>query len=127
MAGTVALLETFHSGQADSQLGVNIGASNRVATFKTTGLNVLGGSRDVGQSIGFSAGLTNWGGYYATNFSTTQTLDMDNFCITNYIKNFLVTYYGIPATYADGIETVVRPLYSLLSFIVKDLQNKKVI
>lgn len=127
MAGTVALLETFHFGQADSQVGVNIGASNRVATFKTTGLNVLGGSKDIGQSIGYSVNITNWGGTNANTFSTTQTLDIDAMCALAFWKNFLNTTYGMPLAYADGVETAVKPLYSMLSYLVKNLQDKKVI
>jgi hypothetical protein len=127
MAGTVALLETFHSGQADPQLGVNIGASNRVATFKTTGINVLGGSKDIGQVIPYGAGITNWGGANATTFATTATNDVDNFCTVAFIKNFINAYSGMPLIEADAVEIAIRPLYCLMSYLVKDLQNKKVI
>lgn len=127
MNGADGLLETFGYAAGNPNLGVNIGAANRVATFKPTGLNMLGGSKDIGQLIGWSAGLTNWGGPNATTLSTTGTLDMDNFCLPAYIKNFLITYYGVPTNTADGIEVAIRPLYSMFSYLVKNLQDKKVI
>lgn len=126
MTGAVALLETFGYSAADPSLGINIGAANRVATYKVTGLNILGGSKDIGQVIGYSAGLTNWGGANAASLSTTATLDMENFCTPLFIKNFLISV-GLPAVDADGIEQVTRPLYSLFSFLIKNLQDKKVI
>ena len=127
MSGTTALLETFHSGQADPQLGVNIGAANRVATFKTTGINVLGGSKDIGQSVGFGAGITNWGGANANTFATTATNDIDNYCTQYFIRNFINAYSGMPLTQADAVEIAIRPLYCLMSYVVKNLLDKKVI
>jgi len=127
MAGTVALLETFHSGQADPQLGVNIGAANRVATFKTTGMNVLGGSRDIGQTLAFNAGTVNWGGANAANFSLTSGQNLENYCTQYYIRDFLYSVSGLSLTACDSIEIALRPLYSLFSYVVKDLQDKKVL
>lgn len=127
MAGTVALLETFHVGQADPQLGVNIGAANRVATFKTTGINVLGGSKDVGQTLAFNAGTINWGGANSSNFCLTSAQNMENYCTQYYIRDFLYAVTGFTLTQCDAIEIALRPLYSLFSYVVKDLQNKKVI
>lgn len=125
MSGTTALLETFHSGQADPQLGVNIGASNRVATFKSTGLNVLGGSRDIGQTLSYAS--YNWGGAQATAYSTGTGIDIDNMCTAYTIRNYLASGGALTLTQGDYIEVVLRPLYSLFSSLVKDLQDKKVI
>ena len=125
MAGTVALLETFHSGQADPQLGVNIGASNRVATFKTTGINVLGGSKDVGQAIGYAS--YNWGGANATTYATGTGIDVDNMCLQYTIRNYLASGGALTLTQGDYIEVVLRPLWSLVYYLVKDMQDKKVI
>jgi len=125
MQGTVALLETFHSGQADPQLGVNIGAANRVATFKTTGLNILGGSKDIGQAIGYAS--YNWGGANASAYATGTGIDIDNMCLQYTIRNYLASGGALTSTQGDYIEVVLRPLWSLVSYLVKNLQDKKVI
>ena len=125
MQGTVALLETFHSGQADPQIGVNIGAANRVATFKTTGLNILGGSKDVGQAIGYAA--YGWGGANASAYATGTGIDVDTMCLQYTIRDYLASGGALTSTQGDYIEVVLRPLWSLVSYLVKNLQDKKVI
>lgn len=125
MQGTIALLETFHSGQADPQIGVNIGAANRVATFKTTGLNILGGSKDIGQVIGYAS--YGWGGANASAYATGTGIDVDNMCLQYTIRNYLASGGALTSTQGDYIEVVLRPLWSLVSYLVKNLQDKKVI
>lgn len=127
MEGTTAVINTTHVGQADPNLALKIGGST-VATVKPTGLNILGGSKDVGQVIGYSASITNWGGANATTLATTGgPLDIDNFCTIAYIKNFINAYSGMPLIEADAIEISLRPLYCLFSYLIKNLQDKKVI
>lgn len=127
MSGATALLETFNSGSTDPQLGVNIGAANRVGTFKATGLNILGGSRDIGQLLAFNAGTINWGGANSSNFCLTAAQNMENYCTQYYIRDYLFAVTGFTLTQCDAIEVALRPLYSLFSYVVKDLQNKKVL
>lgn len=125
MSGTAGLLETFGYSAADPQIGVNIGASNRVATFKTTGINLLGGSKDIGQAIGYSS--YGWGGANATAYATGVGINVDNMCLQYTIRDYLASGGALTPTQGDYIEVVLRPLWSLVSYLVKDLQNKKVI
>jgi len=126
MSGSTALIETFNSGATDPNLRINIGAGLLSAIFKATGLQVLGATKDIGQPAGYSVNITNWGGSVSNTFSTTQTLNMENFCTIGYMSNYMQVYGGMPAAYAQSVEDTLRPLYCLFSFLVKNLQDKKV-
>jgi hypothetical protein len=122
MSGAVALIESIALTAATPLIGLNVGAGNRVATFKTTGLNILSGSKDIGQTIGWTANLTNFGQSNAQSFVTSATLDIDSLCTAGVLAGFAGATYS-----ATNIETVLRPIYCMLSSLVSDLRNKKVI
>jgi hypothetical protein len=122
MSGAVALMEALALGTTTPVFGVNVGAGNRVATFKTTGLNILGGSKDIGQSIGWGSGITNFGGTNAQTFVGSGGVDMDAVSAVGAWAAFFTGTYS-----AANIEGAVRPLYCMLSSLIADLKNKKVI
>lgn len=122
MSGSLALLECLALGAATPSFGVNIGIANRVATFATNGLTILSAAKPIGQSIGFSAGLTNFGASQQATFATTATLDWDAVSTAGYITSY------ITASYNPGkIDEIVRPLWCMLGYLIADLKAKKVI
>lgn len=123
MAGSVGLIETFGLATSNPTIGINIGSGNRVATFSTAGLTLLGASEAIGNPIGYSATLGSLGGTNATTFSTTANVDWDvSWCAIGAISGFLGGSYN-----ATNLEFAIRPIACLLSYLIKDLQDKKVI
>ncbi len=122
MTSTEALIESLAIGASTLPVGINVGSGSRIATFKTTGINVLSASKDIGALIGWSGTLTNWGGTNAATFSTTANLNVDALSTSGTIATYLTGTYS-----AALIEDMVRPLWCMLSFLVKNLQDKKVI
>ena len=122
VSGGVGQIQSFGLGSFSApNIQINIGAT--IAEFSTAGISVLGASTKIGQAITtLGAGVTNWGGTNAQALNSTLSLDVDNFSVAGVIASFLTGTYT-----AANIETVVKPLWSLLSCLVADLKNKKVI
>ncbi len=122
ISGNDGVIETFNLGQADPTVKVNIGPANTVATFKTTGVNVKGAARDLGQPISSFFNYTNWGGTNAKGFTDFGSLNVDALCASGAIASVM------SASPSNGeVETVVRPLYCIISTLIKELIDKKVI
>ena len=122
MAGGYGVVEGFAVGATLPPLKFNVGAGATVMTVKTTGLNILGGATDIGVAIGYSAGLTSFGGTVANGYSSTATLNIDTICNVGTIAS----YMSATPTNAQ-VETILRPLYCMFSTLVADLKAKKVI
>ena len=122
VTSTEGLLESLALGAPTLPIGINIGVANRVATFKTTGIRVLNAAKDVGVPLDYSVNLINFGAYYANLYSTTANIDVDQACATGYISGFIGGTYN-----ATNLEYVIRPLWCMLSSLIKDLKDKKVI
>lgn len=122
MSGSTALLETFHKGVSNPDLGINIGAGNRVATFNALGLKILGATRYIGQPINSYNYVSNFGGSYASSFSAGTVFDMENICTTGTIAAYLGGTYN-----ASNIENVLRPIYCLFSVLKADLTSKAIL
>lgn len=121
IAGPSGVIETFGYNEADPTLKVNIGASNTVATFKNTGLNILGATRDIGQAIP-SWSHYNAGGTNATTFNSSSGLNFEELSTDGLIR----TYMSTTPTNAQ-VEIVVRPIYCMMSALIAELKAKKVI
>ena len=117
-----ASIKTLNAGSTDPNFSVYVG-SYCAATFNVYGVNIQGNaSKNLGTPINFSANITNFGGTNATTFVTTGTYDVDAACGVG----FLATYMG--ATYnAATVENALRPVWCMLSSLIKELQDKKVI
>lgn len=122
ITGADGVIETFGLSATAPVLGINIGASNRVATFKTTGMRLLNGTVDIGTAINYGSGLYNFGGANADFHNTTNTLDIESICTVGVIRTFMS-----PTPTNEQVENSLRPLYCMFSELIADLRSKKVI
>jgi len=122
VSGADNIIETFGLSAATPNIGMNVGVSNRVVTFKPSSINFLGGSRDYGALINYNAGLSNFGGANAVSHNTTNTLNIDSICTSGVIASFM------SATPTNvQVENILRPLYCMFSELIADLRAKKAI
>ena len=120
-AGNIGQLVTYDTAGSSPNIEISPGGVPKL-TVKTGGLNFLGASVDVGTPVPYSAGLTNFGDYNALVFTLAAALNIDTFCTDGQIAAFLGGTYS-----ATNIQNVLRPLYCLVSVLIADLKNKKVI
>jgi len=119
------------SGGADTDLAAGGGGSyvdlttnqtvGGVKSF-TNGITLPSASVTLGTGLGSYYNLYNWGGSQARAFTDSTTLDIDNLCTDGVIRAYLSTN---PTP--QQIEVVLRPLYAIVSTLVKALQDRKVI
>lgn len=122
ISGTEGLIETYVWGPgASPNLGINIGPGGRVATFKTTGLQMFAATKPIGQVLASYNNLTVFGGSNAVTHNTTNTLNIDSICGIGTLASFIGTPTGA------SIETVLRPLWCIVSELVAELRAKRVI
>lgn len=88
----------------------------------TAGITLPSATINLGTAWSIGAGLTNFGGTNAQAFVTGTTLDIDALCTDGFISGFLGTTYNQLL-----IEYSIRPLYCMVSSLIKNLQNKKVL
>lgn len=119
MEASEALLETFGFNEVDPELGINIGAANRVATFNPDGMRLAGAGRTIGQNLTW--GVHSEGQTAATAF-TASPFNLEEVCTDGIIR----TYMSPTPTNAQ-VEVVVRPLYCIVSSLIAELKAKKVI
>ncbi len=122
MVGVDSIIETIGLATTTPKVGINIGVGNRVATFKASSINFLGGTRDYGALINYNAGLSNFGGANATTHNTTNTLNIDSICTPGVIASFMS---ATPTN--TQVESILRPLYCMFSELIADLRAKKAI
>lgn len=123
MNGALAELTTGGVGTgAVPNFAVKIG-STTTATFKTTGVRLLTGTEDVGLASTRITGVNSTGG--ANALALTQSpaeQNMETYCTAGNIAATLGPTYS-----AANIETVVRPLFAIVSALIADLQARKVL
>lgn len=121
MSGAVGLIESFGYSASNPEIGVNVGAGTRIATFKATGIQVLNAATLVGPVSASMTGMNSIGGSNATSFAASA-FNFDTTCADGTIR----TYMSATPTNVQ-IEQVVRPLYCFLSCLLAELRNRKVI
>lgn len=121
MSGAVGLIESFGYSASNPEIGVNVGAGARIATFKATGIQVLNAATLVGPVSASMTGMNSIGGSNATSFAASA-FNFDTTCADGTIR----TYMSATPTNVQ-IEQVVRPLYCFLSCLLAELRNRKVI
>lgn len=92
------------------------------ANFNSLGLTMAGSSRTIGQAINSFTYLSNFGGGNAKSFTDGTTLDIDSICTIGTIRTFMST---TPTN--EQVENALRPLYCIVSTLVKELKDKRVI
>jgi len=110
--------------------GVLLTGNQTVAGIKTftsvipanAGITLPSATINLGTAWSYSATLTNFGGTNAQAFVTTANNDIDFLCTDGAISAFLGSSYNQLL-----IEYSIRPLYCIVSSIIKNLQNKKVL
>jgi hypothetical protein len=121
----LARVMTYNIGSGSApNFGIQVGIGNTVATFKSSTVNLLGGSVDLGTAFPLSSGIVNFGAGYAQALVGTasgQLLNIDTICSPGYLTAQLGSTYS-----AATIEMWFRPLWAIVSMIVADLKNKKV-
>lgn len=123
MTSTEALIESLALSATTLPVGINVGVGTRIATFKTTGIRLLTGTIDIGVPLTFNSSFVNAGGSVATTFvATTGGWDWEAMSTSGTISTYLTTTYD-----KNKLEDMIRPLYCLFSYIIKNLQDKKVI
>lgn len=121
MSNTVGLIESFGYSASNPEIGVNVGAGTRIATFKATGIQVLNAATLVGPVSASMTGMNSIGGSNAVSFAASA-FNFDTTCADGTIR----TYMSATPTNVQ-IEQVVRPLYCFLSCLLAELRNRKVI
>jgi len=122
VTSTEAVLSTLTAG-GGTALDIALKPGGVVtATITPTGIKMFAATKTIGVVIGWSTNLTSWGGTNANTYSTTANISVDSSCAVGTIAGIIGGTYS-----AAAIETVVRPLWCMLSFLVKNLQDKKVI
>lgn len=92
------------------------------ANFNALGLTMAGASRTIGQVINSFYYLSNFGGANAKAFTDGTTLDIDSICTDGVIRTFMSS---TPTNVQ--VESALRPLYCIVSTLVKELKDKRVI
>jgi hypothetical protein len=88
----------------------------------TRGLRLPSATRTIGTAIGTYNNFTNWGGTNAKAFTDSTVFNVENSCTVGYLESLMS-----PSPTASEVETVVRPIYCIVSALIKELQDKKVI
>jgi hypothetical protein len=92
------------------------------ANFNALGMTMAGASRTIGQPLDSYYFFSQFGGTNAKSFTDGTTLNIDSLCTDGVIRTFM------SATPTNvQVETALRPLYCIVSVLVKELQNKRVI
>jgi hypothetical protein len=124
---------TTRRGYIDTYTGADI-SFNSAATLTgaanvwsgnnsfTNGIAVAGASTKIGTAIPSFYNLQNLGGANAHALIDYVTLDVDSICTVGVISSYIGGSYS-----AANIEGVLRPLWSMVSVLVQNLQAKKVI
>jgi len=110
--------------------GVLLTGNQTVAGIKTftsvipanAGITLPSATVNLGTVWSISSGLTNFGGTNAQAWIGSATNDIDALCTDGFISGFLGATYNQLL-----IEYSIRPLYCIVSSLVKNLQNKKVL
>ena len=88
----------------------------------TAGITLPSATVNLGTVWSYSAGLTNFGGANAAAFVASASNDVDLLCTDGAISGFLGSSYNQLL-----IEYSIRPLYCIVSSMIKNLQNKKIL
>jgi hypothetical protein len=76
----------------------------------------------LGATLGSYGNMSSWGGTNARSFTDSVTLNIDSLCTDGVIRTFM------SATPTNvQVESALRPLYCIVSTLVKALQERKVI
>ena len=128
--GAEGIIETFHLGSSNPNLGINIGGGNRVATFSPTGITtvgvnspairVTGAPKYMGQISAIYSDVTSIGGPIARAFANVggAPFPLENFCVLGAIAGTMST----PPT-PGQVENAIRPLYCLLSVLIDEIRT----
>lgn len=76
----------------------------------------------LGVGIGTYGSMSNWGASQARAFTDSTTLNIDSLCTSGTLRSFMST---TPTN--EQVEVALRPLYCIVSALVKALQDRKVI
>ena len=121
MGNNVAVINTLGYSLTTPPLVIQIGGAT-VATFTSTGISMAASTRTIGVSNPYiGAGITGFGGPNAVSGMQGSTLAWDDICGIGFIANFLGATYS-----ATTLENAMRPLYEMVSVVIKDLKDKKV-
>jgi hypothetical protein len=88
----------------------------------TRGIRLPSATRTIGTAIDTYDNMVSWGGANAKAFTDTVTLNIDTMCGVGYFETLMS-----PMPTEAEVETVVRPIYCIVSSLIKELQDKKVI
>jgi hypothetical protein len=121
--GAIAKIETFGVGMAVPNLETEVGGV-RITKHEPTGLRILAAAETIGPTTTRLMSPTNWGGTNALLYSNGPSAsgNIDTTCAVGTIAALM----SATPTNAQ-VETVVRPLYCLLSALVAEMQAKKIL
>lgn len=99
------------------------GVAGNAIIAKSGGVFAPGATLPLGRNTAIMAAAVNLGGPNATNFTNSSTLDFEELCTTNAIRDYLVSG-GYSALQANAIEGLLRPAFSYISTLAASARNK---